>query len=416
MKTLKKAFTFTLIILFAASNSFAITAAEIKEKMIPIIDLSIYESYSTSDSGSDVWGLDTVAIFSPIYKIDDRKYVLPLYHGGYQRAYQVVVEEEGYRRYREVIFHNTSLSYYQRLTDRFSCKLTGLGRIQFNSETSDESWGDGLYDYRDIGAAIDFNYKFRQGRDSVGDFMAGFEYYMRVYPNYKSLISLIAATAPETDEKDYYGYQLVSGYRFGGKNLSGNLKYAILFKDYTDKKVIGDDGVLDTSTKRTDYLHTWSAGLEAPINKRLSGKLNSKYILNLSNQNYYDTMGTTLNLADDVFTDSYYDYYSIAGGPGITYKLPLGEKKEMSFDVGYEFTYRYYLERKAQESDSTYSSDNEVDLVHAIRANFRYPLMKNLYFVTVGSCSIARSNMESERYYKYDYELYRVACGVNIKY
>jgi hypothetical protein len=295
-------------------------------------------------------------------------------------------------------------------------KVTALNRIQFNCDTNDERWGDGLYDYRDLGGAADFNYKLRMSDGLVGEFMGTVEYYMRVYPNYKSLISLISATAPEKNEKDYNGYQLITGWRFSSKKFSGEVKYIFLVRAYTDKKVIGEDGVLDTSVRRLDSSHAWNAGIQVPLTKRVTGRFDSQLALNNSNQNFYDARGSTLNFSDDVFTKRYYDYYSAVGGPGITYRLPLGEKKEMLVDLGYEFTYRHYIKRKAQEKDSTYTTNCENDFVHAIRGLYRYPLTEHVSFLTVFSSSFARSNMDYERYYRYDYDLYRVACGINIRY
>ena len=80
------------------------------------------------------------------------------------------------------------------------------------------------------------------------------------------------------------------------------------------------------------------------------------------------------------------------------------------------FTYRRYTERKAQESDSTYTADREVDMLHTIRAGLRYPLTKHLAMVTSGDYTISTSNMKYNRYYKYNYGLLRISCGINMRY
>ena len=418
MMRLVKTAVATLIFISVSQACYSLTDKEVKEKIIPIIDASVMESYSTSDSGDDVWGLDVSGVFSPVYKIDDDNFIIPLYQGGYQRSIQVVNEDEGYRDYAETMYHNNSLSYFTRLTDNLTCKLTSLMRLQFNSETNDEDWGDGLYDYEDLGGAVDFKYKVTDNENWTGEYSAIFEYYYRNYPNYESLISLLAATAPENDEKDYHGYQLISGYGFGTKNFSGDIGYTLLVKQYTDKKVIEQDGVLDTSKRRSDFVHMWNAKVRVPYKEYYSCYVNTQAIYNVSNQNYYDSRGSTLDLTDDVFTDSYYNYFSFGGGPGVNckYPMPKMENKAMDIDLNYNFTFTEYIERRAQEWDSSYTGKEERDIKHTIKGHFLYPVTEHINFVALASLTMARSNMDYDRYYRYEYEIFKAACGLNTKF
>jgi len=414
----KKAFAAVLPLLFLfCPPCYSITDKEVKDRIIPIIDATAYESYSRSDSGSDLWGFNAAGIFAPNVRLTNRSYLLPLYQGAYLKQYQVVNEDEGNQRYSENMTHNTSLSYYYRLTDRLSAKVTGISRLQFNNETSDESWGTGLYDYRDFGAALDATYRFRQAKDMLGEFFAGFEYYMRLYPNYRSLISLISVTAPETHEKDYNGYQIISGYRVFTPRYNAELKYTLLIKYYLDKRLIGDLGILENDSHRMDYFHMGNLSLSIPLEKHLTLALNTSATYNTSNQNYYDSRGTPLDWSDDVFTYSYYDYYTIGAGPGIFFRYFIPKmKNECVVSVTYDYTFRQYTGRKAQDSDSTYLSSDEADTINTVRWSIKYPLAEHLSVVVFGDNTFSGSNMKYDRYYRYNYNLSRICCGINVKY
>lgn len=421
---MKKVSFFNKVLLLSAilsfispSDSYPFTDKEVKSRIIPIYDITVYETYSASDSGSGEWGLNAVGVVAPALRLSEKAYILPMYQGGYQKQFQVVNEDEGYRRYSENQFHNGSVSCYQKLTNYLSGKITGIFRLQLNNETNDEKWGEGLYDYRDIGGSFDLNYKFPQAKEMIGEFFGNFEYYMRIYPNYESLISLTSLMAPETHEKDYNGYQMVYGYRVTAPKFMSEAKYSLLIKYYLDKRVVEDLGILNMDAKRQDYVHMGTLGLTIPVEKNLLLSLTANGIYNMSNQNYYDTRGTTLDWTDDILTNKYYDYYSFGGGPNIVFKVPVPRSKnEYTVSAGYDFTYRRYVERKAQESDSTYTSDREVDMLHTIRASLRYPLTKHLAMVTSGDYTISTSNMDYNRYYRYNYNLLRISCGINMRY
>ena len=354
--------------------------------------------------------------FSPTLKFNENNYLIPLLSSSIKRKVQVIPEEEGGEFTVMDQDHNAYLAFKHIFDKKTSMRIAGFGSWSLNKETRDEKWGTGLYDYRDVGGNL--NIQFKTGlppRSSPGVFSSTTEYYLRVYPNFQSLISMIRTDAPEKDQKNYYGIRQLVDYQWrASPKFLYNLGYAFLYKHYTDNLVVNSNGLL-TSKKRLDYLHNFNAGMFYSPLEKWQFNLAVSGFWNLSNQNRYDNRGVPF--AAGVYTPRYFNYGLMQLRPSIIFLYPMGERdKNFVLEGGYEFLLRAYSDRKAQTKSGVYTDDTETDYEHSIVLKAIYPISRQFSVVTLGEYMMCTSNMDFERFYLYNYHSYAVWSGVSFKY
>ena len=386
------------------------------KKIIPIGNITVLGSYSKVCGGNNLSGLYTSANFAPVVRLSPKDYLIPLYNGLYKKQRQIINEEEGGRLYTTMMSHNFSFMHKRTYPDSFIQRLTGFIGLNYNKETSDESFGDGLYDYRDYGGSFDYQYNLIETETDTGTLLFGGKYYFRKYPNFKSLISLASPTAPEEDEKDQKVWGATTRYthKFTDK-LILSLSYDFLFKNFTDKHTIDSDGVLEDG-EREDKVHYFKLNGNYRLSKNLILGLDGEIELNNGNQNYYDTMNTPLALGDDVFVPHYFNYNRYEIRPSLTYLYPLKENKNIIFKIAYAYTERDYNNRNVNDAQGTYESEIQEDKIHAGFLNINFPLTEKLSFLINADYIHIISNMEYERYYRYDYDIYHILSGLSYKF
>lgn len=386
-------------------------------EIIPIVNLDAYGTYSNSDSGDDVWGASISGSASPVMKFNDKLYVVPLYEGLYGRQKFFVHVEEGGREYNEVQHHDLSATVKWLATHKITLSPFLFGGLDLNVETNDEEWGDGLYDYGEFGSGCDFDYLLYETSIDRATLSLGGKWYAREYPNYKTLISLASTTAPEKNEKDFDAVELSTGYNYlNRENFSAKLKYILLMKFFTDKKVIDPDGILE-SEKRREYRN--SVRIESSYSPTpgtgFQYSLASEFAYNTGNQNFYDSRGTVV-LTDDVFTPNYFDYISFEINPTVSYIFKSGDKTIAALSGSYDLLVRQYTDRKTQLAGGIYTQDEERDYVHTFETKLQIPFDEHISWITSYEFSLNKSNMDYETYYEYAYTMHRVLAGISLSY
>lgn len=382
-------------------------------RLIPMGNLEALGTYSDVKDGDNLWGYDISGYFSPIVKFDDTLYLIPLYTVSFKRVREFLPQEEGPRLYSTYLAHNFNLSLRKEFKEDWFIRVTALGTWNYVKETRDEDWGDGLYDYNDVGGSVTLRHK-RRTSETVEDFTGGFEYFRREYPNFQSLISMVSPTPPETDEKDFDGFKFSLGYEnntvYGGKFY---LKPYFLLKLFSDKHLVREDGTLDLGNKREDDQFNVDWGFRLPLTERIFFSMDNNYTYNYSNIGFYDSKNT-LTLADDFYVSHYYSYHSSSLFPSLEYVHPLAEDMNVRVKMGYSVLYRYYTDRNAQDQNGNYKSVNEEDLEHTIYTSLNWPVTKNIDLVTRYSYTLVRSNQKFQQYYQYNYDTYQISMGVAI--
>ena len=134
--------------------------------------------------------------------------------------------------------------------------------------------------------------------------------------------------------------------------------------------------------------------------------------MNMSNQNYYDGLGT-LTLADDVFLPDYYDYYLYRLEPKIFYTFTLFP---LTSSLSFAYQNIDYNDRKAEFMDGTYKDEEQWESQKEINFRLRYDINRNWSLLAWWQNLAARSNNDDERIYRYDYTINNYSIGVSFRF
>jgi len=356
-------------------------------------------------------------LFSPSWKLNDRLFLISSYNGSYDRSAQVVAQEEGGRQTDTTQTHslNTSLKYF--MNDKWSLRPFFFADWVFVNQTQDESFGEGLYDYDQLGGGLESAWTLMETDTREDELKLGFRYLNRDYPNYRSLLSLFDPNGSiETNEKDLEGYKFNLGGESRSKDgWSWGLEGIFFYKDYSDKKTINSNGIRDAGDTRDDFVEYVNVYTSHPIADGWSWRLDGQFSANQSDLDFYDTHNTA-TFADDDFIPDYYDYYSFLAKPSLLYSKDWAEGRRFFFTLDYTFNALIYDGRKAQDIAGRYQTEDECDYTHTVSGKTSVPLSKNLSWVVFGSYTVADSNQDFESFYLYNYSLWTAVTGISIKY
>ncbi len=387
-----------------------------KDSVLWFLEGQILGGYSQIEGTSGLGSIISNWLVSPTVKLDNNLYWINIYNGSYDRMAQVVTQDEGNRQATDIQTHNLSTSFKHRVNDTWSLRPHFFVNWSFLKETEDESFGNGLYDYRDIGGGLESSWITLNTRQQQDEARLGFQFFKREYPNYQSVLFLFDPNGTtEIDEKDFYGYK--ANLSFDSRSRSGwswGLETISLYKDYTDKQTIDSNGIR-TGDTRQDFAQYVNGYAIYSLCSEFTLRLDGQFVVNVSNLDFYDTHNT-LSPADDDFIEKYYDYFIFNFKPSMIYTKNIEKDKNFVASVGYELNVFYYPGRKTQDPQGIYQDKDEQDFTHTFTLQTSYPVTKQIAWVTLLSYTIANSNQEFEQFYTYNYNLWSAVTGVSIKY
>lgn len=389
------------------------------DRLLFIADFDAFVTRSKIHGEESLSGASVNGLFAPVYQANDRTFLILMYDGHYYRKREFYSDEEGSRERTEFQSHTIQPMVRFDFGDRAQYSLTPsvFHTATFNRDRETSGWRDGLYNYRDYGAGVDFD--MRQVYGDAGTLSFGVQYYQRKYPNYASLLSqtgldLNGQQNVERNEKDYHGMIGKAGYGWiKPLGLSWNAEYSLLYKRLDDKRVVDSNGVL-TGDKQRDYLHSLDVNCKYVFDiaggLKLGLDLNGS--LNDSNQNYWDEKITGL-FSSQKYTSDYYDYTSYRIRPNISYTFALWP---LTPSISYSYYRVTYDERKAKYSNGDYKSDHHYEQQQAFVLGLEYDLTDNWSLLAQWENLVQRSNNEDQRTYRYAYSMDTYMLGVSFKY
>lgn len=389
------------------------------DRWIFIANGDAFLSLSRLKGAGTVGGGSADLLLAPTYKYNDKTFFIFMYDGHYYKKRDFYSDEIGPRERTEFQGHTIQPMLRRDFgpRDRYSLTPSLFLTYTFNKDIDSDKWDDGLYNYRDKGASLQFD--IREALVREGKLNLTVQRYKRRYPNYASLLSLTGLDLStglnvERNEKDYWGLLLKGGYTWEKPlGFSFETQYALLHKDLIDKKVVGADGVL-TATGQEDYQHTLDLNFwyTIDIGGGLKLGVDLRGDLKRSNQNYYDGMETII-LSDDEFTSDYYDYNRYRIVPNISYTLAFFP---ITASISYSYQKTRYTDRKAAFTDGSYKSDLQRDVEQAVDVRLSYDFSDHWSVIGQWEHTEARSNYDDERVYRYDYVINTYAIGVAFRY
>lgn len=399
-----------------------IAAEEGESPWLFIVDFDAFYTISQlNDPGANsTSGGSSNLLFTPVYQFNDQTFFLLMYDGTYRKQLEFYSDQIGSRQREEFMSHTVQPMARFDYGDRNQYSLTPsvFHTLTYNKDVDTDSWDDGLYNYRDWGVGLDFDWRGLWGDPGTGSVTG--QVYQREYPNYASLLSLTGldtagGNKTEPNEKDYKGILGKAGYTWiqpYGWNYEAD--YSLLYKKLDDKKIVESDGTL-SGDEPQEYLHMFNFTpwymLDVAGGVKLG--LDLRYMINDSEQNYYDGMETA-TLADDVFTANYYDYHLYRLRPNISYTAATFP---LTTSVYYSYQNLEYDERNAKEAGgAAYKDSRHYEDLREFGAELRYELTENWAAIGRFQTLTQRSNNDDERTYRYNYTVNYYSIGVAYRY
>jgi len=392
------------------------------DRLLFIADFDAFITRSSIHGSGSVEGGSVNGLFAPVYQMNDRTFFILMYDGHYYKEREFFSDDIGPRERREFQSHTIEPMVRFDFGERTQYSLTPsvFHTVTYNKDVDTTGWSDGLYNYRDYGAGLDFDMRGVYGDEGTLSF--GAQYYYRKYPNYASLLNQaitwldLSTTGANTEpnEKDYHGVIAKAGYSWVKPlGFSWETQYSLLYKRLLDKKVVDSNGVL-TSDEQRDYLQRLDVNFKymMDVGGGLKFGLDLNGSLNDSNQNYWDEQIVGL-FSSQQYTGDYYDYFSYKIRPNIAYTFAL---IPLTPSVSYSYYRIEYDNRKAKYSNRDYKGEEHYETQDEIALGLRYDLTDNWSIMAQYQNLVQRSNNDDQSVYRYDYIINNYSIGVAFKY
>ncbi|MFQ5896371.1 MAG: peptidoglycan-associated lipoprotein Pal, partial [Nitrospinota bacterium] len=359
------------------------------ENLFLLVDITALLNYSKLEDRPGILGGRVDGVVAPALRLREDLFLIALYNGFYDRRRQFFTEDEGPRRRREIMKHEIVPTLRYDFLEHFSVSPHFFATWVFTRETADEDWGDGLYDYQDLGVGFDFKAAREVAEGEEDSAKLTFQFFDREYPNFIALGFTLAqqgTLGPEflkvKHEKDFTGYLARVGVeRKRRTGLLARLEYTFLHKLFEEDRAIEPDpafplGQVLTGERRRDSVHTlsghvgygWERGLVS-----LVPKLNFLVRDNQSNQNFNDTTAP-LTFPNNEFTKDYFDYTLYQIGPEVSYTFPLPfapvQDRLLTTTLSYTHEIRDYDTRPAKNRDGSLKGESEEDVTDTVALTF----------------------------------------------
>ena len=390
------------------------------ERFILVANLDAYFTYSDLENDDDLWGGGINATVAPAYRINDTLFALVMYDGNYYKRREFYADDFGYLQRTEFQGHTVTPMLRIDFGEKSKYSLTPsvFGTWTYNKDgggdNDNDDWDNGLYNYRDLGAGLDFD--VREVFGEYGFLKLGVQHYFREYPNYESLASMvqIPGQPDEEDEKDYRGTIVKVGYKWlKDYGWAWTSEISMLYKKLDDKKVVEPSGLTNQAQEDWVYnlnLNGWYLFENIGGGLRLGVELDGgRYD---SNQNYYDLLGAVPN-PNTVFIDDFYDYRAYTIRPYVSYTFDL-----LPLTPVFSYAYRHidYTDRRARDANGLYTSDKQWEELHETILSLRYDLTHQLSLIGWWQHQKARSNNKYQSVYRYDYVVDNISFGASYRF
>ncbi|RJP79019.1 MAG: hypothetical protein C4522_10880 [Desulfobacteraceae bacterium] len=404
-------------------NSQAGFPGQSGERLKLITDIEASYAYSDIKDSDSLSGGVMDVLIAGSWKMKENRFLILKYDGGYEKKLDFYSDDYGQRQRTE--FQEHTLTPMLRLGVGHATGISVIPSLFYtatlNKDNSSTGWNDGLYNYYDAGAGIDFEFGKTGFGSGNGLLTFGFQYYKRHYPNFVSLLDLatenedlgrISALDTEKDEKDYAGILAMVEYLWvSGSGFSWNAEYTVLYKKLDDKKVVDLNGSL-TDTEQMDHVHTLKFQGTVQLRNNLQAGLTLGANLNKSNQNFWDGM-ESFTYVDDVATKNYFDHYAYGLQPEISYDF---YPAPLMCTTYYLFHKTNYLHRKAKTAAGDYQNQKQRDTEKTFFMELAYIVSDQWRIHANWTNTRSKSNNHDERYYLYDYTLNVYSIGLSFHY
>ena len=362
-------------------------------------------------------------------KLGPKWTIVPVLSSQYQGTKQVADLVGGGTLFQERMGHSLAVRGVYQLSPEWKLKPGAGYKWEYLKETKDESWGNGLFDYRRPGLSLEAECVYRD----PFSFRLGYDFYHIEFVNFSSLESLIKASNGDALARSLSGRSVLDSYNHSltlGGTLQGPWRsYAegtliTTLRLFPDQHVVTQTGDFENST-RSDLAGQLYLAWRIP--REISGSWKAVYGLRLeagntnSNQNNYDAQRLK-------FLKDYYDSTSMrAGGDLNLYrKLPprrsggsaADEKDERPLELNLAATVGRvnYSGRITQDPSGLYLSDKIHQNEMVLNLDVRYPVAPHFMWTSQIGYGKQTSNQHFERLYRYNFTTMNYRVGFSYEY
>jgi hypothetical protein len=399
----------TALLLAAALG--AATPARAAVEFVPVFDASFLLGQLYENGSASSWQGNGSLQATPALKFNDEWGLIPTYAFNYQGTKSVTDLGSGGQLFQDSMSHALIVKGVWKHGD-LKLKPHGGYRWEFLRETTDESWGKGLFDYQKPSLGLDAEYALAEGWTGT----AGFDWYLIRFPNYSSLESGVvsqglgrAEAAPRTLDSENLSWTAQTTFPTPAPDVKGLLTLNWTTRSYGEQHIVVASGDLTPDT-RVDQIKSITGTLfwGRKINEDfgLFVNLQGAWTRVDSNQNNYDA-------AVNVFLPDYYGYEETSIQPRAT--AVVGPKKvEVSF--AYLRSHRRYLARPAQDAAGAYLSDAQSIDQDNFTFDLGVPIDKHWKVLATANMATASSNQQYQLFFKTNYTLQSYLLGVSYSY
>ncbi|OGS10032.1 MAG: hypothetical protein A2386_08615 [Elusimicrobia bacterium RIFOXYB1_FULL_48_9] len=336
--------------------------------------------------------------------------IIPTFMGSYRGTKEVTDLIGGGTLFQDGQNHLGSLKLMYSPISQLKLKIGSSYRLELLRETTDETWGKGLFDYKKLNNGVEAEYAYLKNQ-SV---RVGYDIYTITFPNYESLESSVSASGlgRELAGKTVLdsSNRMMSA-RFSNKiaDLRTEVGYTQTGKSYADQPLVLADSSLST-VKREDSYSNIFVGLSYPIKAadfmKILVSFDGALVSNDSNQGHYDASKLK-------FTPDYYDYSYRSLNPALNFALG---SLPWVLGVNYGMNRQEYKERLVQDVDGNYEAGKIYVDETVYGLNIIYPLTREFKLRLVSTYIQSKSNMKYEKTYSYNYTTSNYLMGFSYEF
>lgn len=377
----------------------------------PVVNAELLGGQYFYNGNDNSFGAVASLSASPYMKFNDQWSLVPLYSGNYNGTQQVQDLIGGGTLFQESQDHTASLKLIRSFDDGLKLKVVGAYSEQFLRETTDESWGNALYNNDRASGGAEAEYSWEKDRYV----RLAYDYYSIWFPNYNSLESQGAVdglgrefNAPNVlntnNNAVTLGTQL--GLPWNGF-LEASASYT--WSQFPGENLVDLSGDL-ISTLREDDIETFSLQGTWPIainpGWKIFSSLGYSWTHDLSNQNNYDAQ-------QFFFNPNYFSY--VTQTLQNQWTLAVGDNP-WTLTWNWNLSHQQYANRLVQDSFGNYGTDVTWVDGFFTGLTFTYPIDKGFKLNAITQFGWNNSNNEDNNVYQYHYNTQTYLLGFSYAY
>lgn len=397
------------LILLMAALIAAVPARAVE--FVPVFGGSFLLGQNLQNGDSTSWNGNANLQFTPAMKFSDSWGLIPTYAASYQGTQSIADLGSGGQLFQDSMSHSLR---FKGIWRRGNLKLKPQAgyRWEFLRETTDESWGKGLFDYRKPSLGLEAEYAVAEAV-TLG-FSA--DWYRIEFPNYRSLESSVQGiglgreqASGRTLDSNNVSWTGTAAFPFAIPGVKTRLSVNFTGRAYPEQNIVLPTGSL-SSERRDDKIKSvavslgrgWRLGEQTGVYVDLQGSWTRLD----STQNHYDAEISR-------FTADYYSFEERSIQPRATFTLG---RRKVELSIAYLNTHREYLSRRAQNTGGTHLDDAMVLEQDNFLFNLAVPVGRGFKLLVNSTVATARSNQKYEKFFKTNYTLQSHMLGFSYSY